>query len=171
VSDKPDDVQLTAILEHLPGWRHNEHYAAYHWCAGIIDDAGHDVSVELEKGRLRFVGQFPGYGDESQTISVKADRTAEKIASEFSRRFLPGYLAQWVVAKARVDKQQEYAIDTETARRKLAQLPGMRASQDSKTLYGPNCTILNVQGPDSIRLECRGNFTVKQIKRILKVLQ
>ena len=171
MSDKPNDVQLTAILKHLPGWRHNERYAAYAWCSGITDDAGHDVSVELWQGRLRFVGHFPGQGDESQTISVSASRSAETIASEFLRRFLPGYLEQWGVAKARADKQQEFKIDTETTWRKLAQLPGMRASQHDKTLYGPNCTMLNVQGPDSIRLECRGNFSVKQIKRILKVLQ
>jgi hypothetical protein len=79
-------------------------------------------------------------------------------------------LEQWGVAKARADKQQEFKIDTETTWRKLAQLPGMRASQHDKTLYGPHCTRLNVQGPDSIRLECRGNFTAKEIERILAAI-
>lgn len=170
MSDKPDNEQLTEILKHLPGWRNNERYAYSHWCSGITDDAGHDVSVELYLGRLRFVGHFPGQGDESQTISVSASRSAEEITADFRRRFLPGYLEQWTVARARADKQQEFKIGTETTWRKLSQLPGMRALQHDKTLYGPNCSYINVQGPDSVRVELRGNLNVRQVKRLIAML-
>ena len=173
MSDKPDATMMKEILQRLPGWQLDPRYAGHMWCSVIVDKEGHEVRVELERGRLRFAGQWPDgeFSDKTVAITVAADSPTEKIRVDFTRRFLPAYLETWGTLKTRAVEKKKYADATEATRVKLAKLPGVRRSSHGSELYGPNCTTINVQGPDSIRLECRGNFTVKQLTKILKTLQ
>jgi hypothetical protein len=169
MSDRPN---LTELLKVLPGWKQNPKYKEHVWCNVITNDQGHEVRIELERGRLRFVGHWPDgqHPDQGLSITVKADLPASKIAAEFSRRFLPEYLDQWAQLELKAQAAANFQAELEKARNVLAALPGVKRCQHSTDLYGPGCTHLIVQGPDSVRLKLRGNVTVKQLKRILAVL-
>jgi hypothetical protein len=170
MSTRPD---VKPLLAHLPGWKQCQRYRLHTWCDVITDAAGHEVRIELEQGRLRFIGHWPQgqLPDNGIAISVRADRAAADVVTQFNRRFLPRYLERYAQLQKLADAEQERKLDTETTRRKVMKLAGVTASASGETLYGPECTRLYVQGPDSIKLECRGNFTLAQITRLLEALK
>ncbi len=171
-----NDPKINEILSHFPGWRFDERFLADCWRAVIIDDEGHGVHLNTQqtKGRYYISGCWPSnyHPIHCPHISVSQDRPAEKIAEDIKRRFLPAYLEAYAEQKAIADAAAERDKQTEAVRQELAVIVGEKHRPvHSNTLYGPGNVYIDVQGPDSIRLECRCNFTLATTKKILALLK
>ena len=169
--------ELTTILEHLPGWKLDPKFDGCVWRVAV-DEEGHGLHFNLHNARLIVSGtNWPRdteghtyYPENGNSITVSRAKRPAIIADEINRRLLGWYLQEW----------EKHAVECAEANQRYAKIAGVRTrlvnelgcrnSPQSHRLYGPNGTIIDVQGPDSIRLECRCNFTVKQIKAILKII-
>lgn len=151
------------ILKYLPGWRlEKDNY---------IDPEGRGFFIREERGRLEIHGVWPKgrWPKERHGITIASDKPAEKIAAEIQRRFLPGYYAEYAEQKKLADADAEHERGIEKTKQALVAL-GLEGNTQG-TFYGPNCTYITVQGPDSIRLECRGSFTLATMKKLLRAMQ
>ena len=108
------------VAGHLPGeWRVNEAESTkYHNPALLVviaDDAGREFIIDRRVGlaskkQFHVHGRFPhrpgmsdyGLRDARPSINVGASKTAERIAKDIARRFLPDFLSSWARWAARV---------------------------------------------------------------------
>jgi hypothetical protein len=174
-----NDPKLALLLTHFPGWRFDERFLAHCWCAVIIDDEGHGIhfNTQQKTGRYYISGCWPRgksgiqLPDHCPHITVALLRPADEIAAEIKRRFLPDYLEQYNKAKAIADATDDRDKQIAAVRQELIEFLGIKPSQNGTTLYGPGYTRIDVQSPDSVRVECRGNFSLKTAKRVLALLK
>ena len=103
-----------SIAEHLPGWfaevpspRAADNYPPRHVYLGReTDKAGIALAYTWNQpGRVDVSGRYPpeasNYPDRP-SITLAANRPAEKLANEITRRFLPAYIVRWEQAQGEV---------------------------------------------------------------------
>lgn len=86
-----------------PDWNLREDVDS--WASPVIEGGdGATIYIHLTKGRLSISGGYPieyrlTYGVERPCITVSAEKDAATIARDIQRRFLPGYLKTYRVAR------------------------------------------------------------------------
>lgn len=140
--DQGPEVELASIaagVAKLLGW---EHRSAEEEHRGETLARGDGPSFRLhrqwgDKARLAVSGDWPkaedgtrfsarrrDYGGTHQEITVAASRTAESIAADIERRFLPGYLEEWGHQEKQRDEHEENRRYVEDLADSLARIIG-----------------------------------------------
>ncbi len=168
---------LAELVKHFPGWKIDPTFNGDHdtWRGQLLDGEGRGVFIRHDRKRLDISGKWPtSVSAPYETLHITAadDKPAVKIAADIKRRFLPWYLEKFAEQQEKASKQAAYDAGIMATRAELIGILGPDSVCNSaRRLYGPSHTYFDIQGPDSIRLECRGNFTKQAIKGIIRLLQ
>lgn len=163
---------IEKLVKHFPGYEADPRYLGSYWQRAIVDTDGHGLFFDFHNPkRVVISGVWPLHPDNDWSISVARDKPIEKIAADIQRRFMPPYLEVFDKQAAIANERVVFQRRVEATKNKLLAIEGTRACPHSSAVYAPNCLTLNVQGPDSIRLECRGNVSLKAAKRIIEIMR
>jgi len=173
------DAQLSAVLEHLPGWTLDPNYNDHAWCAVLIDGTGKGIHVNATqaKGRLCISGTWPTdsehrlHGpDKHLRITIARDRPPEKIAADIQRRFLQWYTAAYAEQVERVKQHNAVRTRRQEVAVELAALLGQEASRQLQSetphIHAHGLTV-DVNGGDSVTIQLR-YASVKVAKVVIR---
>jgi hypothetical protein len=196
--DAKPDKQLgeivRALAELIPGWEYQpagEHDYSDWGQLTRADGAG--VYFRNDSGRIEVAGEWPRAQNQGQMfspnsyqateysrITVALKRSAEAIAADIERRFLPGYLSEYA---QKVEQRDEYDRKTQAQTeitQRLAAIVGVEVrsgynpyhpGEVADTFYGPtNCAlrkcVVQYDGEAELEIRC-DEATAAAILRLL----
>lgn len=196
------DAQLAQIVRALPdlipgwGWRHEPaDPGSWKDWGRLTRDDGAGLWFGLSAGRIEVVGDWPrstmgsrqsfnpsSYQETEYTrITVALKRSADAIANDIERRFLPGYLAEYEKKiKARDEHDRKARAQTEITKRLAAIVSAevrsggnrYRPDEIADTFYGSTNSalrkcVVHYDGEADLEIRCDEN-TAAAILRLLK---
>jgi hypothetical protein len=185
---------VRALAQLIPGWQYQPADGDSAWRSwGQLTRAdGAGIYFYQQRDRIEIAGDWPrsesygifspsGYqGTRYSRITVALKRSAEAIAAEMERRFLPGYLEEYAKKVTERDEyDQKTQVQTEITKRLAAIVDAeyrsgcnpYRPGEVADTFYGPtNCAlrkcVVQYDGEADLEIRC-DEATAAAILRLL----
>ena len=178
-----------SIATHLPGWIADintvrpEDSPPRYVVLGRDDGAGIALRFMRNKpGRLEVSGRYPHeayLSPDRPSITLAANRPAQKVAQEITRRFLPAYLERWEEAQGQVISLRQAEARVKYTAELCAQIVALPL--DRITYHQPQATgatlytkvgQLTVERSGTVRLETKSlqpTVALDVLKRLMDI--
>ena len=198
VSGKSSADIAVSMLAHLPGWSvapsrfQDQHFT------DLVRNDGARIAIYVggpsgwaPKDRVVFAGQWPKFRDGSNyyasepcpRITCRADRSAEKLAGEITRRLLPAYDAAYAKASEYVAQSNAAVGEAENIAARFVSMLGAEAKithsrrGDAQRIWAPLESIYGLSvdpawgdSPVSVAMEIR-NLAPEVAFAVLEMIQ
>ena len=179
----------TSIAEHLPCWRAEtpalqvDEYPPHIVYLGRNDGAGIGLGYMWQHlGRIEVSGRYPAdasFSRDRPSITLAADRPAEKLAKDITRRFLSAYLAKYEEAQGELISLRQAEARVQYTAETCATVVGLplgrihynTPTRTGATLYTP-VGKLTVEWAGTVQLHSNSlqpTLAVEILKRLMEV--